>query len=30
MLTFLKGMNSWEGFKSALSVGFQTLKFMRS
>lgn len=29
MLTFLKGMNSWEGFKSALSVGFQTLKFMR-
>jgi anaerobic magnesium-protoporphyrin IX monomethyl ester cyclase len=29
MLTFLKGMNSWEGFKSALSVGFQMLKFMR-
>jgi anaerobic magnesium-protoporphyrin IX monomethyl ester cyclase len=29
MLTFLKGMNSWAGFKSALSVGFQTLKFMR-
>ncbi len=29
MLTFLKGMNSWEGFKSALSVGVQTLKFMR-
>ena len=28
MLTFLKGMNSWEGFKSALSVGVQTLKFM--
>jgi anaerobic magnesium-protoporphyrin IX monomethyl ester cyclase len=29
MLTFVKGMNSWEGFKSALSVGFQTLNFMR-
>ena len=29
MLTFLKGMNSWEGFKSAVSVGMQTLKFMR-
>ena len=29
MLTLIKGMNSWEGFKSALSVGFQTLKFMR-
>lgn len=29
MLTFLKGMNSWEGFKSAVSVGVQTLKFMR-
>ena len=28
MLTFLKGMNSWEGFKSAVSVGLQTLKFM--
>jgi anaerobic magnesium-protoporphyrin IX monomethyl ester cyclase len=30
MLTFLKGMNSWEGFKSAISVGLQTLKFIRS
>ena len=30
MLTFLKGMNSWEGFKSAVSVGLQTLKFIRS
>jgi anaerobic magnesium-protoporphyrin IX monomethyl ester cyclase len=29
MLTFIKGMNTWEGFKSALSVGVQTLKFMR-
>jgi len=30
MLTFLKGMNSWEGFKSALSVAWQTARFMRS
>jgi len=29
MLTFLKGMNSWEGFKSALSVAWQTARFMR-
>jgi anaerobic magnesium-protoporphyrin IX monomethyl ester cyclase len=29
MLTFLKGLNSWEGFKSAVGVGLQTLKFMR-
>ncbi len=29
MLTFIKGLNSWEGFKSAVSVGFQTLKFIR-
>jgi anaerobic magnesium-protoporphyrin IX monomethyl ester cyclase len=28
MLTFIKGMNSWEGFKSAVNVGLQTLKFM--
>jgi anaerobic magnesium-protoporphyrin IX monomethyl ester cyclase len=28
-LTFIKGMNTWAGFKSALSVGVQTLKFMR-
>lgn len=28
--TFLKGMNSWEGFKSAVSVGVQTLNFIRS
>jgi len=27
--TFIKGMNSWEGFKSALSVAWQTMKFMR-
>ncbi len=29
MLTFLKGMNSWEGFKSAVSVGLQMLRFVR-
>jgi len=28
MLTFLKGMNSWEGFKSAVSVAWQTVRFM--
>jgi anaerobic magnesium-protoporphyrin IX monomethyl ester cyclase len=30
MLTFVKGLNSWEGFKSAVSVGVQTLKFVSS
>lgn len=30
ILTFVKGLNTWEGFKSAVSVGFQTLKFIRS
>jgi radical SAM superfamily enzyme YgiQ (UPF0313 family) len=29
ILTFLKGLNSWEGFKSAVSVGWQTLQFIR-
>jgi anaerobic magnesium-protoporphyrin IX monomethyl ester cyclase len=29
MLTFLRGMNSWQGFKSAVGVGVQTLRFMR-
>jgi anaerobic magnesium-protoporphyrin IX monomethyl ester cyclase len=29
MLTFVKGMNTWEGFKSAVGIGLQTLKFMR-
>jgi anaerobic magnesium-protoporphyrin IX monomethyl ester cyclase len=29
ILTFLKGMNSWEGFKSAVSVAWQTVRFMR-
>ena len=27
--TFVKGMNTWEGFKSAVSVAWQTLQFMR-
>jgi radical SAM superfamily enzyme YgiQ (UPF0313 family) len=30
MITFAKGLNSWEGFKSAVSVGVQTLKFVAS
>ncbi len=30
MLTFIKGMNTWEGFKSAMGVGWQTLRFMTS
>jgi anaerobic magnesium-protoporphyrin IX monomethyl ester cyclase len=30
MLTFVKGMNTWEGFKSAMGVGWQTLRFMTS
>ncbi|MCX7706883.1 MAG: radical SAM protein [Anaerolineae bacterium] len=30
ILTFLKGMNTWEGFKSAVSVGLQMLRFVRS
>jgi anaerobic magnesium-protoporphyrin IX monomethyl ester cyclase len=30
MLTFVKGLNSWEGFKSAVSIGAQTLKFVSS
>jgi anaerobic magnesium-protoporphyrin IX monomethyl ester cyclase len=29
MWTFLKGLNSWQGFKSAVGVGVQTLRFMR-
>jgi hypothetical protein len=29
MLTFLKGMHRWEGFKGAVSVREQTLSFMR-
>ena len=30
MLTFLKGMNTWEGFKTAVSVGVRMLDFVRS
>ena len=30
IFTFVKGLNTWEGFKSAVSVGWQTLKFVRS
>jgi radical SAM superfamily enzyme YgiQ (UPF0313 family) len=30
ILTFIKGLNTWEGFKSAMSVGWQTLRFMTS
>ncbi|MFZ2486792.1 MAG: B12-binding domain-containing radical SAM protein [Anaerolineae bacterium] len=30
MLTFAKGLNTWAGFKSAVSVGVQTLKFVTS
>lgn len=29
ILTFLKGMNSWEGFKSAVDIGLQTLGWLR-
>jgi radical SAM superfamily enzyme YgiQ (UPF0313 family) len=29
MLTFIKGMNSWEGFKSAVSVAWQMGRFVR-
>ena len=28
MWTFVRGLNSWEGFKSAASVGWQTLRFV--
>jgi anaerobic magnesium-protoporphyrin IX monomethyl ester cyclase len=28
ILTFLKGLNTWDGFKSAVSVGWQTLQFV--
>jgi radical SAM superfamily enzyme YgiQ (UPF0313 family) len=30
ILTFVRGLNSWEGFKSAVNVGFQMLRFARS
>ncbi len=30
ILTFVKGLNSWEGFKSAVNVGWQLLQFSRT
>jgi anaerobic magnesium-protoporphyrin IX monomethyl ester cyclase len=30
ILTFVKGLNSWEGFKSAMDVGWQMLRFIRT
>jgi radical SAM superfamily enzyme YgiQ (UPF0313 family) len=30
IITFIKGMNSWAGFKSAIDIGLQTLGWMRS
>lgn len=30
MWTFAKGLNSWEGFKSAMNVGWQMLNFLRT
>ncbi len=30
MLTFAKGLNSWEGFKSAMDVGMQMLQFTKA
>ncbi|OQY48091.1 MAG: radical SAM protein [Anaerolineaceae bacterium 4572_78] len=30
VLTMLKGMNTWAGFKSAVSIGLQTLSFVSS
>ena len=29
LLTYLKSMNTWEGFKSALNIGLQTLKWVK-
>jgi len=29
IITFLKGMNTWAGFKSAMSIGFQTLGWLK-
>jgi len=29
MLTFLKSLNTWEGFKSGVNVGWQMLRFVR-
>lgn len=30
MLTFLKSLNTWEGFKSGVNVGWQMLRFVRA
>ncbi len=30
IFTILKGLNSWEGFKSAVNAGLQTLSFIRN
>ena len=30
MFTFIKGLNSWEGFKSAVNVGWQVLQFSKT
>lgn len=30
VITFIKGMNSWAGFKSALDIGIQTLGWIKS
>jgi radical SAM superfamily enzyme YgiQ (UPF0313 family) len=30
ILTFAKGLNSWEGFRSAMNVGWQMMQFTRS
>jgi len=30
ILTFVKGLNSWEGFKSAVNIGWQMMQFTRS
>jgi radical SAM superfamily enzyme YgiQ (UPF0313 family) len=30
MLTFIKSMNTWEGFKSAVNIAFQTLSWLKN
>jgi hypothetical protein len=30
MMTFLKGLNTWEGAKSAVNVGWQMLQFSKT
>jgi hypothetical protein len=29
MLTFIKSMNTWAGFKSAVNIAFQTLGWLK-